>query len=44
MGDEPSSGDSADYWLKEADDALYKAKKQGRNQVVLAVGCTTKKN
>jgi diguanylate cyclase (GGDEF)-like protein len=42
MGDEPHSGDSADYWLKEADDALYKAKSEGRNKVVLAAACSTK--
>ena len=41
MGDEPKSGDSADYWLKEADDALYKAKESGRNKVVLAANCST---
>jgi diguanylate cyclase (GGDEF)-like protein len=43
MGDEPKSGDSADYWLKEADDALYQAKESGRNKVVLAANCSTRK-
>jgi diguanylate cyclase (GGDEF)-like protein len=39
MGDEPSSGISADFWLKEADDALYKAKEEGRNKIVLSKSC-----
>jgi diguanylate cyclase (GGDEF)-like protein len=39
MGDEPSSGFSADFWLKQTDDALYKAKKEGRNKVVLSIYC-----
>jgi diguanylate cyclase (GGDEF)-like protein len=39
MGDEPSSGISAGFWLKEADDALYKAKKEGRNKIVLSKSC-----
>jgi len=40
MGDEPSKGSNADFWLKEADDALYKAKEEGRNKVVLAPSCS----
>jgi diguanylate cyclase (GGDEF)-like protein len=39
MGDEPSSGFNAEFWLKEADDALYKAKEEGRNKVVLSTSC-----
>jgi diguanylate cyclase (GGDEF)-like protein len=39
MGDEPSSGFNADFWLKEADDALYKAKEEGRNKVVISTSC-----
>jgi len=42
MGDAPTAGDSADLWLKEADDALYTAKENGRNKVLLAENCTNK--
>ena len=41
MGDAPASGDNADSWLKEADDALYIAKEEGRNQCVLAKACSS---
>ncbi len=42
MGDAPTAGDSADLWLKKADDALYLAKEGGRNKVLLAEACTKK--
>ena len=39
MGDRPSSSDRYEQWMKHADDALYEAKENGRNQVLAAEAC-----
>jgi len=39
MGDRPRNKDNYEQWMKYADDALYKAKASGRNQVLVAEVC-----
>jgi len=39
MGDRPRNKDNYEQWMKHADDALYKAKASGRNQVLIAEAC-----
>ncbi|MBL4797976.1 MAG: diguanylate cyclase [Oleispira sp.] len=39
MGDRPEKNNNYEQWLKYADEALYVAKEQGRNQVVTAKVC-----
>ena len=39
MGDRPVNKDNYEQWMKYADDALYKAKEHGRNQVLAAETC-----